>query len=552
MNPIWIKSYPAAVETAPTVAHATVAAVIGERCERYAQREAFWSLGRSMSFGECHAHGRALAAWLQCERLAAGDRVAIMLPNVLAFPVALFGALLGGYVVVTANPLYTPRELAHQLRDAGARTLIAWEPAVPVVERAIAEFALELDRLVVVAPTSLLGAPPAGGGAAAGSRPVRRTLESVLADGADGTVAPTAAAPTDPAFLLYTGGTTGVSKGAVLTHANVLTQQAQLRAWLGPFLDDGTGPHRVIQPLPLYHAGALLAGAFPNLDRGIATVLIADPRNLDGFVATLTAQPFTAIVGINTLYNGLLHHPRIREVDFSHCRFALAGAAATQPVVAERWRALTGLEISEIYGLTEACGAVTIQALDGRPFDGSVGLPIPLAELSIRDAGGRELGVGEPGEVCVRGPQVMAGYWKRPDETAKVMTADGYLRSGDIGSLDERGYLRISDRKKDMILVSGFNVFPNEVEAVLLAHPKVLEAAVVSVPDHHSGEAPAAFVVPSDPSLTEAELRAFCAEQLTAYKRPKRIEFRDALPKTPVGKILRRVLRDEAGRLEGA
>jgi len=551
MDPIWMKSYPAAVEAAPAVARGTLAAMISERCKRYAEREAFWSLGRSMSFGECHLHGRAIAAWLQRERLAAGDRVAIMLPNVLAFPVALFGALLGGYVVVTANPLYTPRELAHQLRDAGARTLFAWAPAVPVVDRAIDEFGLELDRLVIVAPTSPLGAPNASGGATAGSRPVRQTLESVLADGAAGTVAPITAAPSDPAFLLYTGGTTGVSKGAVLTHVNVLTQQAQLRAWLGPFLDDGDGPQRVIQPLPLYHAGALLAGAFPNVDRGIATVLIADPRNLDGFVATLAAQPFTAIVGINTLYNGLIHHPRIREVDFSNCRFALAGAAATQPVVAERWRALTGIEISEVYGLTEACGAVTVQALDGRPFDGTVGLPIPLAELSIRDAGGRELGVGEPGEVCVRGPQVMAGYWNRPEETAKVMTADGYLRTGDIGSLDARGYLRISDRLKDMILVSGFNVFPNEIEAVLLAHPKVLEAAVVSVPDGRSGEAPAAFVVRSDPSLTEAELRDYCAGQLTAYKRPRSFEFRDALPKTPVGKILRRTLRDEAHRQAG-
>ncbi len=551
MEPFWIQSYPRAVETRPAVSHQSVAALIREHCERYADREAYWSLGRSMSFGECHAHARAVAAWLQRQGIAPGERVAILLPNVLAFPIATFGALLGGYVVVTANPLYTPRELAHQLRDACARTLIAWEPAVPVVDKAMAECALELDRLVLVAPTSLLGAGGAPVRAASGSRPARHALESVLAEGAAATVEPVAVAPGDPAFLLFTGGTTGVAKGAVLTHRNVLAQQAQQRAWFGPFLDDRDAPHRTAVPLPLYHAGALMVGLFRGLDQGSAVLLIADPRNVDAFVATLASQRFTALGGTNTLYNALLHHSRIREVDFSHCRVALSGAAATQSVVAERWRALSGVEISEIYGLTEASGIVTMQALDGRPFDGSVGLPLPLAELSIRDLDGRELAVGEAGEICVRGPQVMAGYWQRPDETATVMTEDGYLRTGDVGSLDGRGYLRVSDRKKDMILVSGFNVFPNEVEAVLLAHPKVLEAAVVATPDGRSGEVPAAFVVASDPSLTEAELRAFCGERLAAYKRPRSFEFRDALPKTPVGKILRRTLRDEAGRLAG-
>jgi long-chain acyl-CoA synthetase len=546
MDPIWLKSYPRAVDATPQIPYGTVRGLITEHCERYAGREAFWSMGRSLSFGECHQQARAMAAWLQRQGLAPGERVAIMLPNVLAFPVALFGALLGGYVVVTANPQYTPRELAHQLSDAGARTLIAWEPAVPVVDGAIAEYALEIDRLVTVAPTSLLGEGLAPQRAASGSRPVRWTLESVLADGAAGAVAQVPATADDAAFLLYTGGTTGVSKGAVVTHRNVLVQQAQQHAWFAPFMHDGNGPHRLVLPLPLYHAGALLAGLFRSLDCGGATVLIADPRNLDEFVATLIAQPFTSIAGINTLYAALLNHRRIGEVDFSRCLFSYAGAAATQATVAARWRALTGLEIAEVYGLTEACGIVTMQALDGRTFDGTAGLPLPLAELSIRDSDGRELAVGEPGEVCVRSPQVMAGYWQRPDETAQAMTEDGYLRTGDIGSLDERGYLRIGDRKKDMILVSGFNVYPNEIEAVLLAHPKVLEAAVIAVPDARSGELPAAFVVRRDASLTEDELRAHCAAQLTAYKRPKRIEFRDVLPKSPVGKILRRSLRDAA------
>ena len=548
MDPIWLQSYPAAVDAAPSVAGGSLAEMIRARCERYAEREAFWSLGCSLSFGECYAHARAVAAWLRQQGVRPGERVAIMLPNVLTFPVATLGAVLGGYVVVTVNPSYTARELAYQLTDSGARTLIAWEPAVAVIDKAITDGALALDRLVTVAPKSLLGTGPAPGRATGGTHPARHVFEELLAAGTADTATPVARAAGDPAFLLYTGGTTGVSKGAVLTHRNLLTQLAQQQAWFGPFLNDANGPHRAVIPLPLYHAGALLVGLFHGVDAGSATVLIADPRNLDDYVATLIAQRFTSIGGINTLYSALLHHPRIGEVDFSQCLFAFAGAAATQPAVAARWRALTGLEISEIYGLTEACGIVSAQAFDGRPFDGTVGLPLPLAELSIRDADGRELGVGEPGEVCVRGPQVMAGYWNRPDETAKVMTTDGYLRTGDVGSLDARGYLRISDRQKDMILVSGFNVYPNEIEAVLLAHPRVLEAAVVSVPDPRSGEAPAAFVVRRDVSLTEAELRAFCAEQLTAYKRPKRFEFRDTLPKTPVGKILRRVLRDEAER----
>ncbi len=547
MDPVWLKSYPREVNPAPVIRGGSVAELIVEHCERFADREAFWSRGRSLSFGECLAAARAFAGWLRREGVAPGERVAIMLPNVLAFPVASYGALLGGHVVVNVNPLYTARELSHQLGDAGARTLVVWEPALPAIEQALAE--LRLERIVVVAPDALLGPAPARAPRGNGAGPAWHALEAVLAAGAAEPLAPVAVDPQSPAFLQYTGGTTGVSKGAVLTHFNVLADLAQQLAWSAPFMPARLAPHRAVTALPLYHIAALMAGMFRQLLHGGSCILIASPRNLDELVETMRTERFTTMGGINTLYAALLNHPRIREVDFSQCWASGAGASATQQAVVDGWQALTGMSIVEGYGMTETCCYISQASLDGRPFNGSVGLPYPLTEISIRDLDEREVGIGEPGEICVRGPQVMAGYWNRPDETAKAMTEDGFLRSGDIGSIDADGWLRISDRKKDMILVSGFNVFPNEIEAVLLTHPKVLEAAVVSVPDRRSGEVPGAFVVRRDPSLTAAELHAFCAAQLTAYKCPKRIEFRDALPKTPVGKILRRALRDEARQL---
>ena len=378
-----------------------------------------------------------------------------------------------------------------------------------------------------------------------GSNPSWQSFEMVLALGALCDIPPCPAYPARSTFLQYTGGTTGVSKGAVLTEGNVLAALAQQHAWMGPFLSVESSPHRIITALPLYHIASLMAAMLRQLVHGGCCILIAYPRNLDELVETMSTQRFTVMRGVNTLYSALLNHPRIREVDFSHCLFSTGGAAATQKVVVDRWHALTGMSIVEGYGLTETCCYVSQQALDGREFNGSVGLPLPLTELSIRDAFDRELPLGEVGEICVRGPQVMARYWNNQDETAKVMTPDGFLRTGDNGAVDTGGYLRLSDRKKDMILVSGFNVFPNEIERVILQHPKVLEVAVVAIPDPRSGEVPAAFVVKGDPSLTAAELGAFCEEQLAAYKRPKRIEFRDALPKTAVGKILRYALRDD-------
>jgi len=547
MEPVWLKSYPRAVDPAPPIPDGSVAELVATHCRRFADREAFWSMGRSMNFGECYALAQAFAGWLHRQGVAPGERVAVMLPNVLAFPVVTYGALAGGHVLVNVNPLYTARELVHQLKDAGARTLVVWEPALAVVESALAE--LGLERIVSVAPDALLGAAGRRAARPAGAAPARWSLEAALADGA-GERPPTAeVAASSPAFLQYTGGTTGVSKGAVLTQRNVLADLAQQLAWSSPFIPPERAPYRAITALPLYHIAALMAGMFRQLLLGGSCILIANPRNLDELVGTMATQRFTTMGGVNTLYAALLNHPRIREVDFSHCFVSGAGATATQQPIVDGWQALTGMSIVEGYGMTETCCYISQQPLDGRPFNGSVGLPYPLTEISIRDPLDRELAPGEPGEICVRGPQVMAGYWNRPEETARVMTDDGYLRTGDIGSIDEGGWLRISDRKKDVILVSGFNVFPNEVEAVLLSHPGVLEAAVVSAPDPRSGEVPAAFVVRRDPALTEAQLRAYCAEQLTAYKCPKRIEFRDVLPKTPVGKILRRALRDEAHRL---
>jgi long-chain acyl-CoA synthetase len=547
MDPIWLRNYPREVDPAPPIRSGCVAELIVEQCERLGDTEAFWSRGRSLGFGECLGLARAFAAWLRGEGLAPGDRVALMLPNALAFPVCTYGALLGGQVLVNVNPLYTARELAHQLRDSGARTLLVWEPVLGVAEAALAQVALE--RLVIVPRDALLrdGSPRAA--RPHGASPARWTLEGALAAGLGAEPCLARVAPTSPAFLQYTGGTTGLSKGAVLTQRNVLADLAQQRAWSEPFIPQQLAPHRSITALPLYHIAALMAQMFRLLLLGGSCILIEDARNLDALVDTMRTQRFTAMGGVNTLYAALMNHPRVRDIDFSQCWICGAGATATQPAIAERWEALTGGTIIEGYGMTETCCYISQLPLDGRRFNGSAGLPYPATEISIRDRDDRELAPGESGEICVRGPQVMAGYWNRPEETAQVMTEDGYLRSGDIGTIDREGYIRICDRKKDMILVSGFNVYPNEVEAVLLTHPQVLEAAVVSIPDARAGELPAAFIVRRDPALTAEELAAHCAAALTAYKRPRRYEFRERLPKTPVGKILRRVLRDEAQRL---
>ena len=552
MQAPWLASYPSEVDPNPALDERTLADLIRAGA-RFAAAEAFRALGVSLTYGEVLEHANAVTAWLQQQGVRRGDRVAIMLPNLLSYPVILYGALLGGHAVVNVNPLYTSRELTHQLNDSGARVLFVLEPFAHIVAQALPQ--VSLDKVVVVAIGDFLGARR--GLVNFVARRIKKavpawrlqrhiTLRAALAAGRRTEPAPVDIAPDDVAFIQYTGGTTGVSKGAVILHRNAMAMGAALEAWNQPFvgLPDGER-HRMILPLPMYHAAALHGGALFWLRVGGCCVLVPNPRDLDGYVKLLAKERFTLMAGVNTLYNALLNHPRINRVDFSRCRLFFSGAAATQRTVAERWHTLTGKPIVEAYGMSETTVIATVNRLDADAFTGSVGLPIPLTEVSIRDDSGKELAIGETGEVCIRGPQVMAGYWNRPDETARVMLPDGFLRSGDIGALDERGYLRLLDRKKDMVNVSGFNVYPNEVEEVLCAHPGIAEAAVIGVDDENTGEAPAAFIVRRDAGLTRAAVLAHCRANLTAYKCPRVIEFRDALPKSPVGKILRRELREQ-------
>lgn len=549
MTPIWLSSYPAAVDPNPVIFAGSIGELIATRCQHFGSAEAFRWRGRSMSYEECLAHAGAFAGWLHHSGIPAGRRIALMLPNCLAFPVCALGTLLGGHVLVNVNPRYTARELEYQLLDSGARVLVIWEPVIgalgPVLRPDL------LDRVIVVPGDAFIAESPAEANRRTTTGPAWLALAQVLHEGS---MARAAAAPvltTAPALLQYTGGTTGVSKGAILTHRNLLADLAQQAAWFEPFLPEALRPYRAVLPLPLYHIAGFMAGMMRSLVVGGSTLLIENPRDLDGLVATMRTERFTSMSGVNTLYAALLDHPQIGKVDFANCWMSTAGASATQRVVAERWESLTGCPLIEGYGMTETSCYISQGPLDGRRFNGSVGLPYPLTEISIRTPDGEELPPDTAGEICVRGPQVMAGYWQRPEETAEVMTMDGFLRTGDVGLVDAEGYLRISDRRKDMILVSGFNVFPNEVEGVLLTHPKVLEAAVVALPDARSGEVPVAFVVPRDPTLTVSELAVHCASELTPYKRPRHFEICASLPKTTVGKVLRRELRDEARLLAG-
>ncbi len=529
---------------------ATVAELIVRAAREFADREAFRSFGVSLSYRDLVERAGEVASWLQQQGLAKGERVALMMPNLLPYPVCLYGAILGGHPVVGVNPLYTPRELAHQLRDSGARALFLLEPFAHVAAKALAE--VPVPHVAVVAPGDLLGAK--GFVVDLVARYVKRAVPAwgipghvrfrdVLAKGRAQPAAPVAIGPDDLAFLAYTGGTTGVSKAAMILHRNVIAHTDQVLEMvervLGPDLEA-----RALTALPLYHAAALMGQAMLLPRRGGCSILVANPRDLDALVATMRRERFTVLPGLNTLFLALLGHPDIGRVDFSRCRVFSAAAMPTQRSVSERWQALTGRPLVEGYGLSEATALVTSNLPDATTFSGDVGVPTAGTEISIRDDAGRPLPAGEPGEICVRGPQVMAGYWNRPDETARAMTPDGFLRTGDIGSVDGNGRLRLHDRKKDMIVVSGFNVYPNEVEAVLAAHPQVLEAAVVAIPDARTGEAVAASLVRRDPALTEEAVREHCRANLAPYKCPKRIEFTDELPKSVVGKILRRAVRE--------
>lgn len=557
----WLAHYPPAVP--PVIDEAgigTLADLIRNACEAYPDRQAFESFGKSITFAEVGRAARAFAAWLQAQGFRKGDRIALMMPNILANPATIFGTLLGGFTVVNVNPLYTARELTHQLNDSGARALVVIENFAHVVEEARPN--LKLDAIIVATAGDLMGFK--GTIVNFVARKIKKVvkpynlpgavpLKSIFA--APSQMSPVAVAPEDVAFLQYTGGTTGVAKGATLTHHNVASNVAQCALWLGWELEAPHGrddyQHVMVTALPLYHIFALTCCCMFMLRIGAKSLLIANPRDIAGFVKILKGSRFTLFSGVNTLYNALASHPEIKDVNFSELRFAIAGGMATQAAVAKRWKEVTGRPIIEGYGLSETSPVASVNRTDITEFTGTIGYPLPSTDFAIRDAEGNDVQAGQPGEICIRGPQVMAGYWNRPDETAKVMTADGYFRSGDVGVFLPDGQIKVVDRMKDMVLVSGFNVYPNEVEDVLAKHPGVLESAVIGLPDEHSGEAVTAFVVKRDAAVTAEELRAFCKENLTGYKVPKQIIFRESLPKTNVGKVLRRALREEIAAQKG-
>lgn len=554
MDKVWLKNYPEGVPAEIDVnAYASLVDIFDESVRLFGPRPAFVCMGKELTYAELDRLSRDFAAWLQdAAGVKKGDRVALMMPNVLQYPVCLFGTLRAGCTVVNCNPLYTPRELEHQLGDSGAEVIVVLENFAHVLQEVVSRTSIR--RIVTTQLGDMLGLIKGSlvnlvvkhvkKMVPAWSLRDARSLSQVLAAGAGSDFSPMALGHGDVAFLQYTGGTTGVSKGAMLTHGNIVANVLQAKAWLNPFL--GGGNQIVITALPLYHIFALTANCLTFLTLGATNVLIVNPRDIPGFIKELAKYKFTAITGVNTLFNALLNHPDFARLDFSHLQVALGGGMAVQKAVAERWKQATGKTLIEAYGLTETSPAVTINPLDLVEFNGSIGLPVPSTEVTIRDDAGRDQASGQAGELCVRGPQVMAGYWRRPEETAKVMMTDNFLRTGDIAVIDEKGFVRIVDRKKDMILVSGFNVYPNEVEDVVAMHPGVLEVAAVGVPDERTGEAVKVFIVKRDPALTAEAVIAHCRENLTAYKVPHQVEFRADLPKTNVGKILRRALKEPA------
>ncbi len=547
----WLARYPAGVPaTIDLPPYASLVELFDAAVSRFGDRPAYGNYGRLLSFAELQGYTRDFAAWLRhAAGIAPGDRVALMMPNILSFPVALFGTLRAGATVVNVNPLYTPRELKHQLVDSGARAIVVYDamqatlaevledtPIERVIVARLGDLFPALKRVVydfVAArrqPQPRLALPRAIG------------MREVLAQGHAMSWAPLALNTAQLAFLQYTGGTTGVSKGAMLTHRSMLANATQNNAWMDHYAR--AGEEVSITALPLYHVFALSLNCLSALLNGGMNYLITDPRDIDGFVRELRRVPFTVFTGVNTLFNALLNAPRFRALDFTRLHMTAGGGSAVLSTVAERWQALTGTPIIEGYGLTEASGVLTANPIDITRFSGTIGLPLPSTECEIRDDDGKALPPGTPGELWARGPQIMQGYWQRPAETAATLTEDGWLKTGDIGAMHENGEFEIVDRKKDMIIVSGFNVYPTEIEDVLASHPAVVECAVVGVPDERTGEAVKAFVIVNDPSIDEAALIAHCRAQLTAYKVPRSIVFTTSLPKSAIGKILRRELRD--------
>ncbi|CUW90245.1 Long-chain-fatty-acid--CoA ligase (Long-chain acyl-CoA synthetase) (Acyl-CoA synthetase) [Agrobacterium fabacearum S56] len=551
----WLASYPPGVPSEiPASANTSLVELLEKSCAKFADRKAFSSMGKSLTYRDLDIETRAVAAWLQSRGLEKGDRVAVMMPNILQNPVAVYGILRAGMIVVNVNPLYTPRELEHQLKDSGSKALFVLENFAHVAQQAVPKTAVR--HVVVAAMGDLLGLK--GHIVNLVVRKVKKlvpaytipgsiSFKAVLKEGQGFSLKAVRLLPQDIAFLQYTGGTTGISKGAILTHANLLANKAQISLWLDAAFTQRKDRPEVLNficALPLCHIFALTVNSLMGIALGGHNLLIANPRDIPGFVKELSHYRPHIFPGINTLFNALMNNEDFRKLDLSSLILVLGGGMAVQRPVAERWLSMVGCPIAEGYGLSETSPVATVNRLDATEFSGTIGLPISSTEIDIRDEEGKSLPTGEVGEICIRGPQVMAGYWQRPDETAKAMTEDGFFRSGDMGFMDERGYTKIVDRKKDMILVSGFNVYPNEIEEVAASHPGVLECAAIGVPDEHSGETVKLFVVKKDQSLTEAELKAFCAKSLTNYKRPKIIEFRTELPKSNVGKILRRELRN--------
>jgi long-chain acyl-CoA synthetase len=553
MEKIWLKSYMSGV---PAEIDVNEFASLGELFEKsvkaYSSRTAYINMDKSLSYAELDRLSRDFAAYCQSVlKLPKGARIALMMPNLLQYPICMFGALRAGYVVVNCNPLYTPRELEHQLKDSGAEVIVILENFAHVLQEVVAKTALK--HVIVTSIGDMLGflkgtlvnfaVRHIKKMVLAWHLPGSQAFNNVLTRGAAVSLLPVSVGHDDIAFLQYTGGTTGVSKGAMLTHRNIIANLQQAHAWLKLVLRDKD--EIVITALPLYHIFALTANCLTFLKIGASNVLITNPRDIPGFVKELAKHKFSVLTGVNTLFNALLNSPDFAALDFTHLRVTLGGGMAVQKSVAEQWKKVTGLALIEAYGLTETSPAATINPLDLPDYNGSIGLPLSSTEVAIRSDDGRYLPQGEAGEICIRGPQVMKGYWNRPEETAKVLLDDGFLLTGDIGIMDEKGFIRIVDRKKDMILVSGFNVYPNEIEAVVSMHPGVLEVAAIGVPDEKSGEAVAIFVVKKDPNLSAEELIVHCKENLTGYKIPRHVEFRSELPKSNVGKILRRALRDE-------
>ena len=554
MEKLWLNSYEQGVNAEIDITqYSSISDVFRQSVEKFAHQPAFQNMGKTLTYAEVGKLAEDFASYLQnVLKLPRGERVAIMLPNLLQYPIALFGILQAGLVAVNTNPLYTPRELEHQLKDSGATTIIVLENFANTLELVLPR--TQIKHVIVASVGEMFGffkgtlmnfvlrkikkmVPEYR---ISGAIPFQTTLK----EGAAHTFRPVTLTREDTALLQYTGGTTGVAKGAILSHGNICANMLQAKEWIKNQLREGK--ETVIAALPLYHIFALTVNLMIFTNAGSKIILITNPRDMKGFIGELKKERISVFIGVNTLFNGMVNQPDFATVDFSNLRLTLGGGMATQKAVAEKWKKITGTPIVEAYGLTEASPGVCCNPLNIEAYSGGIGLPVPSTEVELRDADGKEVAVGQPGELWVRGPQVMKGYWNRPEETAKTIDTRGFLETGDIAVMDEKGWFKLVDRKKDLIVVSGFNVYPNEIEEVIAHNDKVMEVACIGVPNEKTGEALKVFVVKKDPSLTKEELITFCRTELTGYKVPKDIEFRDELPKSNVGKILRRELREQA------